>query len=144
VVAFGVEPYTAYVQDLGQLSGVLAAAGLYALDHNLEKLPEDHANARRLGEHIQSIPGLKLMTPDIETNIVFFDVSGAGLTSRQVYDQLIAQGVRMGVSYGGMIRAVTHLDVSRDDIDAAGTALRDAVASLKSVADQSRATAATA
>ena len=114
---------------------MLAAAGLYALDHNVEKLQEDHANARRLGEHIQSIPGLKLMTPDIQTNIVFFDVSGAGLTSRQVYDQLIAQGVRMGVSYGGMIRAVTHLDVSRDDIDAAGAALRDAVLSLKGVAD---------
>ncbi len=81
------------------------------------------------------------MTPDIETNIVFFDVSGAGLTSRQVFDQLMAQGVRMGVSYGGMIRAVTHLDVSREDIDAAGTALRDAVASLKSVADPSRAAA---
>jgi threonine aldolase len=120
---------------------VLAAAGLYALDHNLEKLPEDHANARRLGEHIQSIPGLKLMTPDIETNIVFFDVSGAGLTSRQVYDQLIAQGVRMGVSYGGMIRAVTHLDVSRDDIDAAGAALRDAVTALKGAVDPSRAAA---
>jgi threonine aldolase len=122
-------------------SGVLAAAGLYALDHNVEKLSEDHANARRLGEHIQSIPGLKLMTPNIETNIVFFDVSGAGLTSRQVFDQLMAQGVRMGVSYGGMIRAVTHLDVSRDDIDAAGVALRDAVASLKSVADSGRASA---
>ncbi|HEX6610099.1 MAG TPA: beta-eliminating lyase-related protein, partial [Hyphomicrobiaceae bacterium] len=122
-------------------SGVLAAAGLYALDHNVEKLSEDHANARRLGEHIQSIPGLKLMTPNIETNIVFFDVSGAGLTSRQVFDQLMAQGVRMGVSYGGMIRAVTHLDVSREDIDAAGVALRDAVASLKSVADSGRASA---
>ena len=81
------------------------------------------------------------MTPNIETNIVFFDVSEAGLTSRQVYDQLIAQGVRMGVSYGGMIRAVTHLDVSRDDIDAAGAALRDAVASLKGVADPGRAAA---
>ena len=122
-------------------SGVLAAAGLYALDHNLEKLSEDHANARRLGEHIQSIPGLKLMTPNIETNIVFFDVSDAGLTSRQVYDQLIAQGVRMGVSYGGMIRAVTHLDVSREDVDAAGAALREAVASLKGVADPGRAVA---
>lgn len=125
-------------------SGVLAAAGLYALDNNVARLADDHANARRLGDHITAIPGLKLLTPAIETNIVFFDVSGAGLTSRQVYDQLMAQGVRMGVSYGGMIRAVTHLDVSREDIDAAGAALRDAVASLKGVADPSRAAAATA
>jgi threonine aldolase len=112
-------------------SGVLAAAGLYALENNVQRLSEDHANARRLGEHITSIPGLKLLTPAIETNIVFFDVAGAGLTSRQVYDQLLKQGIRMGVSYGGMIRAVTHLDVSGADIDAAGSALKEAVASLR-------------
>lgn len=112
-------------------SGVLAAAGLYAMDHNVERLAEDHANARRLGDYISEIPGLRLMSSPIETNIVFFDVSGAGLTSRQVYDELMQRGVRMGMSYGGMIRAVTHLDASREDIDAAGQALRDAVAALQ-------------
>jgi threonine aldolase len=112
-------------------SGVLAAAGLYALDHNITRLAEDHANARRLGEHVAAVPGLKLFTPTIETNIVFFDVSGAGLTSRQVYDELARRGVRMGVSYGGMIRAVTHLDVSDEDIEIAGQALREAVTALQ-------------
>jgi len=105
-------------------------------------LAEDHANARRLGEHITAVPGLKLLTPSIETNIVFFDVGGAGFTSRQVYDELIKRGVRMGMSYGGMIRAVTHLDVSRDEIDAAGKALREAVAALQGASrSASRATA---
>lgn len=112
-------------------SGIVAAAGLYALDHNLERLAEDHDNARRLGEHIVGVPGLALYTPTIETNIVFFDPSGAGLTSKQVHDALLARGVRMGLTYGNMIRAVTHLDVSRADIDKAGQALNDAVAALK-------------
>ncbi|MGD9806068.1 MAG: low specificity L-threonine aldolase [Hyphomicrobiaceae bacterium] len=112
-------------------SGIIAAAGLYALDHNMEKLADDHANARRLGEHIAAVPGLALYTPTIESNIVFFDPSGAGLTSRQVHDALLERGVRMGLTYGNMIRAVTHLDVSRDDIDKVGKALKDSVAALK-------------
>lgn len=110
-------------------SGVLAAAGLYALDNNVARLTEDHANARRLGEYITSIPGLSLRTA-IETNIVFFDGGAAGLTTRQIYEELLRRGVRMGMSYGGMVRAVTHLDVSSADIDAAGEALREAVAAL--------------
>ena len=112
-------------------SGIIAAAGLYALDHNMEKLADDHANARRLGEHIAAVPGLALYTPTIESNIVFFDPSEAGLTSKQVHDALLERGVRMGLTYGNMIRAVTHLDVSRDDIDKVGKALKDSLAALK-------------
>jgi threonine aldolase len=112
-------------------SGIVAAAGLYALDHNLAKLEHDHANARRLGEHITSVKGLALYTPKIETNIVFFDPSPAGLTSKQVHDALLKRGVRMGLTYGNMIRAVTHLDVSREDIDRVGLVLKEVVAELK-------------
>ncbi|MGE0768934.1 MAG: low specificity L-threonine aldolase [Hyphomicrobiaceae bacterium] len=112
-------------------SGIVAAAGVYALDHNIEKLAEDHANARRLGEYISNVPGLALFTPRIESNIVFFDPSGAGLTSKQVHDALLERGVRMGLTYGNMIRAVTHLDVSRADIDLVGKALDEAVVALK-------------
>lgn len=112
-------------------SGIVAAAGVWALENNMEKLAQDHANARRLGEHITSIEGFALYTPKIESNIVFFDVTGAGLTSRQVYEGLLAKGVRMGLTYGNMIRAVTHLDVSRDDIDAAGTKLAQVARELK-------------
>lgn len=112
-------------------SGIVAAAGVYALDHNIEKLAEDHANARRLGEHISNVPGLALFTPTIESNIVFFDPSGAGLTSKQVHDALLERGVRMGLTYGNMIRAVTHLDVSRADIDKVGQVLSEVVAALK-------------
>jgi threonine aldolase len=112
-------------------SGIVAAAGLYALDHNIELLAEDHANAKRLGEHITAVKGLKLYTPKIETNIVFFDCSGAGLTSKRVCDGLLERGVRMGTTYGNMIRAVTHHDVSRSDIDTVGKVLAETVAALQ-------------
>ena len=112
-------------------SGIVAAAGLYALDHNLEKLEQDHANARRLGEHIAAVPGLSLFTPKIESNIVFFDPAGAGLTSKAVHDGLLERGVRMGLTYGNLIRAVTHLDVSTEDIDTVGRALSETVRALK-------------
>ena len=64
------------------------------------------------------------MAPRPETNIVYFDTSGTGLTAKAVTEALLAENVRMGTSYGGMIRAVTHLDVSRDDVEAAAAALR--------------------
>ena len=112
-------------------SGIVAAAGVYALEHNIEKLAEDHRNARRLGEHIASVKGLSLYTPQIESNIVFFDPTQAGLTSKQVFEGLLRHGVRMGLTYGNMIRAVTHLDVSRDDIDQVGRALKEVVSELK-------------
>ena len=112
-------------------SGIIAAAGVYALDHNIEKLAEDHANARRLAEHIAAVPGLSLYTPKIESNIVFFDCSGAGLTSKQVYEEMLSRGVRMGTTYGGMIRAVTHMDVSRAEIDVAGKVLAESVKALQ-------------
>jgi len=112
-------------------SGIIAAAGLYALDHNIEALAEDHRNAQRLGEHITAVKGLKLFTPKIESNIVFFDPSGAGVTSKQLFDEMLKRGVRMGLTYGSMIRAVTHLDVSRADIDIAGQVIADAVKALR-------------
>lgn len=112
-------------------SGIIAAAGVYALQHNIELLAEDHANAKRLGEHVSAVKGLKLFTPQVETNIVFFDCSGAGLTSKAVFEALLKRGVRMGTTYGGMIRAVTHYDVTRAEIDKAGKILAETVADLQ-------------
>ena len=112
-------------------SGIVAAAGVWALDHNVERLAEDHANARRLAEHIAAIPGLKLFTPKIATNIVFFDPAGAGITGAQVCAELLKRGVRMGTTYGTMVRAVTHHDVSSSDIDTVGKVLGEAVKALR-------------
>lgn len=104
-------------------SGILAAAGLYALDHNVERLAEDHANAALLAKRIADIDGVRVMNPRPETNIIYFDVNGTGVAPKDVTAALLEQNVRMGTSYGSMIRAVTHLDVSRADMETAADAL---------------------
>jgi threonine aldolase len=103
-------------------SGMLAAAGIYALDHNVGRLAEDHGNARGLGEMLANIGGIRIMNPEVETNIVFIDPSPGGHTSQEVVARLLERGVRMGTSFGGMIRAVTHLDVTAGDVEIAAQA----------------------
>jgi hypothetical protein len=101
---------------------VLSAAGLYALDHNVERLAEDHANARRLAEMLGNIAGIRIMNPEVETNIVFIDPSASGRKPNDIVAALMRRSVRMGTSYGGMIRAVTHLDVTSGDMETAAGA----------------------
>lgn len=110
-------------------AGIIAAAGLYAFEHNVERLAEDHANAKLLEAGIKTIPGVIQRNGPVETNIVLFDVSGLGKTSAEVEAKLEEQGVRMSpYVLPGWIRAVTHLDVSREDCEKAVEALRRAVA----------------
>jgi threonine aldolase len=110
-------------------SGVLAAAGIYALDHNVERLAEDHANARRLADMLANIAGIRIMNPEVETNIVFIDPTASGKAPKDIVAGLAEHGVRMGTSYGGMIRAVTHLDVTPDDMESAAQAFTRVVGS---------------
>jgi len=100
-------------------AGIIAAAGLYALDHNVDRLAEDHANAKLLARGLAEIPGVTLDLEHVETNMVFFDVAQTGLTAQDVVDRLLAHGVRMGAVGRTLIRAVTHLDVSRTDVERA-------------------------
>ena len=107
-------------------SGILTAAALYALDHNLIRLEEDHDNARRLAELLSDCPTVRPSVP--ETNIVMLDLVRDGATSQAVVPQLAQAGVLV-VSFGPRrLRAVTHLDVSRREIERAAqvivTALR--------------------
>ena len=100
-------------------AGVVAAAGLYALEHNLERLADDHRRARRLGEEWAAL-GLPVALERIETNVVQLDVGALRATS----DEAIAAFARAGVGvsatvWPGVLRAVTHLDIDDDDIDAA-------------------------
>lgn len=105
-------------------SGVLAAAALYALDHHVDRLADDHANAASLAEAIKDIPGLRLDPGPVETNLVFFDVSDTGMSAPEIVARLLDQGIRMGAQNENRIRAVTHLDVTADDIQIAISALR--------------------
>ncbi len=97
-------------------AGIIAAGGLYALRHLVERLAEDHAHARRLAEGLAELPGIKLDPAEVETNIVFFDVTGA-LDAPTAVERLLSRGVRMGALGPRTVRAVTHLDVSTAGID---------------------------
>ncbi|HKI98093.1 MAG TPA: threonine aldolase family protein [bacterium] len=108
-------------------AGILAAAGLYALEHHVQRLAEDHANAQALAAGLVDIPGIVLDPPQVDTNMVFFDVAGTGFTARQLSERLAADGLRIGGGDGTRMRAVTHLDVSRDQIDEAITIVRGAL-----------------
>ena len=111
-------------------SGVIAAAALYALEHNWERLAEDHDNAHHLAAGIANIKGLDCEVDKMQTNLVFFDVKKPGMTGAQFVAACNERGVGMGTSAGSAnrIRAVTHLDVNRSDIDAALKAINDVMA----------------
>jgi len=105
-------------------SGVLAAAGLYALDHHVERLADDHALAARLAAGLTEV-GFAVEEP--ETNMVFFDPSPAGIGADEVVAGLAERGIRMS-AVAGRIRAVTHLDVDEEGIEEAIEAARAVVA----------------
>lgn len=95
-------------------SGIVAAGCLYALDHHVDRLAEDHANARRLAEGLARMPGVTLDPAQVETNIVIFEVGdGPALVER------LADRVELQVVDARHVRAVTHLDVTGEQIDRA-------------------------
>jgi len=110
-------------------AGIVAAGCLYALDHHVKRLKEDHVNARRLARGLSEIDGVVVRTNVPESNMVFFNVSGLGIDNSTFLARLRRKGVTMG-SLGGDIRAVTHLDVSRGDIETAVSAVAEIAAEV--------------
>ncbi len=116
-------------------AGILAAAALYAIEHNIERLAEDHTNARRLAEAIAELPGIRLNPDEVETNIVYFGVTAEADTdafadaarppaadstpAQRFVEALREHGVWMFDVGPDRVRAVTHMDVSREQIDRA-------------------------
>src|SRR3546814_15917120 len=80
----------------GVCSSGLAAAGVYALKHNIERLAEDHANARLFAESLRNLPGIAADPEEVETNIVFFDIAGTGMTADPFCAAMKAKGVEIG------------------------------------------------
>ena len=97
-------------------AGILAAAGLVALEESPKRLHEDHANARTLAIGLAAIPGIALDVETVETNIVIFDVSGTGRTSGDICIALKENGI-LASGFGSRIRMVTHLDASSKDVE---------------------------
>jgi threonine aldolase len=92
--------------------GVLAAAALYALDHHVERLVEDHRNAQTIAEAVADSPGLHLDPPDVQTNIVYLNIDRELGSAESFASTLKARGVLVGATGPQRLRAVTHLDVS--------------------------------
>ncbi len=104
--------------------GILAAAGLIALEDGPKRLHEDHENAHRLAEGVAEIDGISIDPSTVQTNIVIFDVSGTGKTSSKVCLELKGAGIlAIGIS-DCQIRMVTHCDVGESDIERTRDALR--------------------
>jgi len=108
-------------------AGVLAAAGLIALEESPKRLHEDHANAKLLAEGLAALPGVKIDPEKVVTNIVIFDVAGTGMSADAICMRLKEQGV-LASGFGSSIRMVTHYDVSRSDIERALRELRSVLA----------------
>jgi len=98
-------------------AGIIAAAGIYALDHHLERLKDDHQNAKRLAVGLKEFKGVSIDPKHVETNIVIFDVSNTGMTGSQVAESMKQERVLIHVIGRTQIRLVTHLDVSSEDIE---------------------------
>jgi threonine aldolase len=108
-------------------AGIVAAAAVYALENNIERLADDHRNAKLLAQAIGDIRGLSVRADQVETNIVFFDVDPELGYASQLSTALESRGVRIHDTEAHRLRACTHLDVNRDDIIAVGQILRECV-----------------
>jgi threonine aldolase len=99
-------------------AGIVAAAGLYALDHNVERLADDHARAHRLAEG-WAAEGVPADVERVQTNFVQIDPAPLGLDARGLIERAAAAGVGLTPTAGGRVRAVTHLDIDDDDVERA-------------------------
>jgi len=97
--------------------GIIAAAGIYALENNIDRLADDHARARRLAESISGIQAIAVNLDTVQTNIIVVDIAGSGLSVEDAILRLEQEGVLVLPFGGTTIRAVTHLDIDDGDID---------------------------
>jgi threonine aldolase len=110
-------------------SGILAAAGLYALDHNLDRLAEDHANARLLAERLAGLRGVELDLATVQSNIVIFRMREGAPDAAVIVARAQETGVLVSAFGARIVRAVTHLDVSRDECRRAADLLAEVIES---------------
>lgn len=110
-------------------AGIVAAGALYALEHHVDRLAEDHANAKKLAEAMNGAPGISVDLDAVQTNIVYCDVDPSLGTAAELCGALADRGVLMLPLAPTRVRALTHLDVSADDIEIAANVIREVAAS---------------
>jgi len=110
-------------------AGIIAAGALYALEHHIDRLAEDHANAKILAEGLAEIDGIRVEPAD--TNMVFFDIAALGITPDAFNRKLNESGVRVSTLGGSVVRAVTHLDVSRSQTEEALAVIQRTVREIR-------------
>jgi threonine aldolase len=108
-------------------AGIAAAAAVYAMEHHVERLADDHVNAKLLASEIAKIEGLSIRPDEVETNLVFFEVDPKLGNAGQLSAALLERGVKIGASGPQRLRACTHLDVRREDIPEVARILRETV-----------------
>ncbi len=108
-------------------AGILAAAGLWALDHNFDRLAEDHANARLLAERLAGLPGVELDLATVQSNIVIFHMTEGAPDAATIVAHAAKAGVLVSAFATRTVRAVTHLDVTQDECCRAADLLADVI-----------------
>jgi threonine aldolase len=117
-----------YRKSLGggmRQAGILAAAGLIALEKMPARLHEDHANAKFLAEGLAQVPGIKIDAKAVQTNILVIDIRGTGMKGDEFTRRLGEKGVRAGAVNPELVRFVTHMDVDRSGCERALEAARE-------------------
>ena len=108
-------------------AGIIAAAGIVALDQMVDRLKKDHTNARRLAEGIHQIEGLHIDLSRVQTNIIYFNLENNRITGEELLKQLDARGIKAFQTGPGVFRMVTHHGIDENDIDTALSSIREAV-----------------
>ncbi len=116
-------------------AGILAAAGLFALENNIDRLAEDHANARQLAESVNAMDGLNVDLNAVQTNILMINTAGTGLSEEEVRVRLEEHGVLVHAFGRDHLRAVTHLNVAADDISRAIEGFEKVTADIRSAGE---------
>ena len=111
-------------------AGMMAAACLHALENHVDRLAEDHDNARRFASIVSQCEGLRL-DPEPETNLVFINTSGTGLPAQELSARLQEASISLSVSRETRLRACTHLDVTREQVEEAAHTLVSIVESRR-------------
>ena len=109
-------------------AGMMAAAAIYALENHVDRLSEDHENARIFAESITTIDGVRINVAEVESNLVFFEIDPKLGTAAQLSAKLLERGVKINPTGAQRLRACTHLDVNRTQVRRAADVIRECLA----------------